>query len=82
MIACLAVVLLVDLLRGRWAEAVVADLVVDLGKRADTRTLRDELGRALGDRSLVLGYWLPEEERYVDDAGRPVSFPSPGPGER
>jgi signal transduction histidine kinase len=79
-IACLAVVLLVDLLRGRWAEAVVADLVVDLGKRADTRTLRDELGRALGDRSLVLGYWLPEEGRYVDDAGRPVELPQPGAG--
>jgi len=79
-IACLAVVLLVDLLRGRWAEAVVADLVVDLGKRADTGTLRDELGRALGDRSLVLGYWLPEEGRYVDDAGRPVELPEPGAG--
>ena len=79
-IASLAVVLLVDLLRGRWAEAVVADFVVDLGKRADTRTLRDELGRALGDRSLVLGYWLPEEERYVDDAGRPVELPEPGAG--
>jgi signal transduction histidine kinase len=79
-IACLAVVLLVDLLRGRWAEAVVADLVVDLGKRSDTRTLRDELGRALGDRSLVLGYWLPEEGRYVDDAGRPVELPEPGAG--
>ncbi len=79
-IASLAVVLLVDLLRGRWAEAVVADLVVDLGKRADTRTLRDELGRALGDRSLVLGYWLPEEAHYVDDAGRPVELPDPGAG--
>jgi signal transduction histidine kinase len=79
-IACLAVVLLVDLLRGRWADAVVADLVVDLGKRADTRTLQDELGRALGDRSLVLGYWLPEEGRYVDDAGRRVELPEPGAG--
>ena len=77
-IACLAVVLLVDLLRGRWAEAVVADLVVDLGKQADTRTLRDELGRALGDRSLVLGYWLPEEGRYVDDAGGNVERPEAG----
>ena len=77
-IACLAVTLLVDLLRGRWAEAVVADLVVDLGKRADTRTLRDELGRALGDRSLVLGYWLSEEGRYVDDAGYTVELPHPG----
>jgi signal transduction histidine kinase len=79
-IACLAVVLLVDLLRGRWAEAVVTNLVVDLGRQADTRTLGDELGRALGDRSLVLGYWLPEETRYVDDAGRPVELPEPGAG--
>ena len=79
-IGCLAVLLLIDLLRGRWAEAVVADLVVDLGKRADTLTLQDELGRALGDRSLVLGYWLPEQGRYVDDAGRPVEPPEPGAG--
>jgi signal transduction histidine kinase len=79
-IASLAVVLLVDLLRGRWAEAVVADLVVDLGKRADTQALRNELGRALGDRSLVLGYWLPEEGRYVDDAGRQVELPETGAG--
>jgi len=79
-IACLTVVLLVDLLRGRWAEAVVTDLVIDLGRQADTGTLRDELGRALGDRSLVLGYWLPEETRYVDDVGRPVELPEPGAG--
>jgi signal transduction histidine kinase len=79
-IACLAIVLLVDLLRGRWAEAVVADLVVDLGQQSDTGTLRDELGRALGDRSLVLGYWIPEEGRYVDDAGRQVELPEPGAG--
>ena len=58
-IACLAVLLLVDLLRARWAEAVVADLVVDLGRPADARSLQETLGRALGDRSLVLGYWLP-----------------------
>ena len=58
----------------------MADLVVDLGQQADTRTLRDELGRALGDRSLVLGYWLAEEGRYVDDAGLPVELPEPGAG--
>ena len=71
-VASVVLVLLVDLLRGRWADAVVTDLVVDLGGRTDTGTLRDELGRALGDRSLVLGYWLPDERRYVDDAGHPV----------
>ena len=79
-IGSLAVVLLVDLLRGRWEEAVVTDLVVDLGRRADTGTLRDELGRALGDRSLALGYWLPDEGRYVDDTGRPVELPELGAG--
>ena len=66
------IVLLVDLLRGRWADDVVTDLVVDLGSRADTGTLRDALARALGDPSLVLGYWLSDEARYVDDAGTPV----------
>jgi signal transduction histidine kinase len=71
-VASVVLVLLVDLLRGRWADAVVTELVVDLGGRADTGTLRDELGRALGDPSLVLGYWLPDERRYVDDTGRPV----------
>ena len=73
-------VLLADLLRGRWADDVVTDLVVDLGGRADTGTLRDELGRALGDPTLVLGYWLPEERRYVDDAGRPVEPDAAAPG--
>ncbi len=79
-IACLAVLLLVDLLRARWAEAVVADLVVDLGRPADARSLQETLGRALGDRSLVLGYWLAEQERYVDAAGRSVTLPEPGTG--
>lgn len=79
-IASLAVVLLVDLLRGRWAEAVVADLVVDLGKQTDTLTLRDELRRALDDKSLLLGYWLPERNVYVDDSGQPIEIPSPGSG--
>jgi signal transduction histidine kinase len=75
-VAGVAVVLLADLLRGRWADAVVADLVVDLGTRADTGTLRDALARALADPSLVLGYRLPDEARYVDDHGQPVD-PTP-----
>ena len=81
-IAVIAVALLVDLLRGRWAEAVVTGLVVDLGRRAEGGTLQGTLGRALGDPSLALGYWLPEEERYVDDAGRPIELPDPEEKER
>lgn len=79
-VAGVATVLLVDLLRGRWADAVVADLVVDLGTRSDTGSLRDKLGRALGDRSLILGYWLADESRYVDDDGRQVDPTQVGDG--
>jgi signal transduction histidine kinase len=79
-IASVAVGLLVDLLRGRWSEAVVTGLVVDLGAASDAGTLRAKLARALGDPSLVVGYRLPESSSFVDDAGRPVELPPPGSG--
>jgi signal transduction histidine kinase len=78
-IASIAVVLLVDLLRGRWSEAVVTGLVIDLGAAEDTGTLRATLARALGDRSLVVGYRL-ATGAFVDDAGLPVDIPTPGSG--
>jgi signal transduction histidine kinase len=75
-VASVAVVLLVDLLFGRWNEATVADLVVALGQRGGTGTLRHQLSRALGDPSLEVGYWIAERERYVDEAGRDVELPA------
>jgi len=69
--------LVVDLLRGRWAEELVTGLVVDLGEASDTTGLRDRLARAVGDPNLLIGYWVPEEERYVDEDGRPVAEPAP-----
>lgn len=76
MVVCLvAVGLFVDLLRARWAQATVTGLVVDLGERG-AGPLRDRLARALGDPTLVVGYWLPEQGRYVDEAGRPVELPA------
>jgi signal transduction histidine kinase len=75
-----AVVFLADLLRGRWAQAAVTDLVVELSEPAEAATLRAKLARALGDPSLVLGYWLPEAGGYVDDAGRSVLLPELGSG--
>ncbi len=71
--------LVVDLLRARWADAVVSDLVIDLGRHDGTGTLQGAIGRALGDRNLVLAYWLPRERRYVDDGGRPIDATKPGP---
>jgi signal transduction histidine kinase len=51
------------------SRAAVADLVVDLGDRPDARTLRRGLAEALGDPDLVIGVWLPDEQRYVDEDG-------------
>jgi signal transduction histidine kinase len=68
-----------DLLRGRWSQGAVTGLVVDLAELQEPVTLRDRLARALGDRSLELGWWLGAERGYVDEAGRP--FAAPGAGE-
>jgi signal transduction histidine kinase len=78
-IAAIAVVLLRDLLRGRWAEAVVTGLVVDLGDWG-SGTLRAKLAGALGDPSLVVGYRVAATDEFVDDAGRPVELPAAGSG--
>jgi signal transduction histidine kinase len=43
--------------------------------------LRDRLASALGDRSLLLGYWLADRNTYVDDRGRELELPQDG-GER
>jgi signal transduction histidine kinase len=79
-IAAIALVLLVDLIRGRWADAVVTGLVVDLGTPETSGGLRDRLAHALGDRSLAFGYRLPGSTGLVDEAGRPVELPAPGTG--
>jgi len=79
-VATAVIGLLIDLLRARWADAVVSDLVIDLGHHDGTGTLRGAIGRALGDPNLVLGYWLPGEQRYVDDGGRTIDVNTPGPG--
>jgi signal transduction histidine kinase len=79
-VAVTPVMLLVDLLRGHWADAAVRGLVVDLGARSGTAGLQATLARALGDPSLVLGYRLPESGAFVDDAGRPIALPVAGSG--
>jgi signal transduction histidine kinase len=77
-ICLIAIGLAADLLWGRWAQGAVTGLVVDLGEPAAGGVLRDRLARALGDPTLVVGYWLPGQRRYVDEAGRPVALPAAG----
>ena len=69
--------LLAGLLSPSWERAAVTDLVVELGE-SRSGTLRDELARALGDPSLEIGYWLPNEAAFVDSEGRPLALPDPG----
>jgi signal transduction histidine kinase len=71
---------LVDLLRGAWTQATVTGLVVDLGAVPEEGILRERLAAALGDPSLAVGYWIPEEAGYFDEAGRPLELPEEGSG--
>jgi signal transduction histidine kinase len=57
----------------------IADFVVELGEER-SGTLRAELSRALGDPSLDIGYWLSEQEAFVDAEGRTVTLPEPDAG--
>src|SRR5215472_13782259 len=79
-VCLIAIGLAADLLWGRWAQGAVTGLVVDLGEPAAGGVLRNRLARALGDPTLVVGYWLPAQRRYVDEAGRPVTLPAAGAG--
>jgi signal transduction histidine kinase len=70
----LAVGLLVALIIASWERTGVTDLVVELATdRAGT--IEASLGRALGDPSLHVGYWLADRGSYVDTAGRQVNLP-------
>jgi signal transduction histidine kinase len=72
LVAATAVALCADLRWGHWAKATVTGLVVELGQSGP---LRARLARALDDPTLTVGFWLPAERRYVDEAGRRVHVP-------
>jgi signal transduction histidine kinase len=78
-VALVGIILATDLSRGRWAEAEVTRLVVDLGD-PPRAGLRGRLAEALDDPSLELAYWLPESDGYVDESGRPIDVPAAGSG--
>ena len=67
------------LLWSRSARSAVADLVVEL-ERTPPGSVRDALARTLGDPSLELALWLPEQRIYVDGEGKPVELPAPASG--
>jgi signal transduction histidine kinase len=68
------------MLRARMARGAVADLVVDLGQTPTPARLRDALANALGDPSLQVAYWAPDQDRFVDAAGASIELPEVGTG--
>ena len=76
--ASIPIAVLAVLLQRRLARGAVAGLVVELGEHAGSVDLRAALGRALGDPSLEVAYWVPAGSRYVDAAGHPLALPEPG----
>jgi signal transduction histidine kinase len=51
-----------------------AGAVTSLFERLGGGSVRDALAEALGDDSLTLAYWLPDQQRYVDAEGRTVAL--------
>jgi signal transduction histidine kinase len=72
---------LATLARARMIQSgAVGELMARLGETPRRGELRDALARALGDPSLELVYWLPDDERFVDARGHVVTLPGPGSG--
>jgi signal transduction histidine kinase len=77
-LAAVGVGLTAALVTGRWERTAVTELVVALSEDRSA-TLRDALGRALGDPSLQIGYRLGDSDTYVDADGRSVEIPHRDP---
>ena len=73
----LPIVLLVVLLHERLARANVADLVRDLAGTPPAEVAAP-VGKALGDPSLEVAFWMPARRGYVDAEGLPYELPGPG----
>jgi signal transduction histidine kinase len=71
---------LTGLLSARLARSDVGDLFVDLAANPAPADLQDALAKAVRDPSLVLAYWLPDREIWVDVDGRTIQVPSADPG--
>jgi signal transduction histidine kinase len=75
-LAVMPYLFLASFVRARiFQTGAVGELIARLGEAPRPGKLRDALAKALGDPSLELVYWLPEDERFVDARGRPFELP-------
>ena len=80
-LALMPYLFLASLVRARMIQSgAVGELIARLGEAPRPGELREALARALGDNSLELVYWLPEDERFVDADGHPYELPPEGSG--
>jgi signal transduction histidine kinase len=80
-LACLPVAFVAGLVRFRFSQAeAISSLVGRLGSSAGRVSLRDALAEALGDPTLELAYWVPNQEAYVNADGQPMRIDPPPKG--
>jgi signal transduction histidine kinase len=72
---------LATLIRARMIQSgAVGELMGRLSETPRRGELRDALARALGDPTIELVYWLPDDRRFVDAAGQTYEPPHPRTG--
>jgi signal transduction histidine kinase len=80
-IACLPFAFLIGLLRSRFNQAeAINSLVGQLAGGEGRGALQNALAAALGDDTLELAYWVPDQGAYVDAEGRPMQVDPPPQG--
>ena len=79
--AAVPLAFLAGLLRTRLHRGAVAELMVELDWAPAQASPQAAIVRALGDPRARLGFWLPEQRRYVDFDGHPMDLPSEGGGQ-
>lgn len=72
----LAVAFLVSAIRVGLSKGVLSGLISRLSGPVELAEVRSALRTALSDPTLDIFYWLPDQERFVDSAGRDVTIDS------
>jgi signal transduction histidine kinase len=72
-VAATVMVMVAGLRFGHWSGSAGADLVIALGRDASA-SLQSQLRLAMGDPSVVVGYWA--VDRYVDELGIELLLPA------
>jgi signal transduction histidine kinase len=79
--AAVPMAFLAGLLRTRLHRGAVAKLMVELDRAPVLISPQAAIARALGDPKARLGFWLPEQRRYVDFDGQVMEPPAEDEGQ-